>query len=122
MKDILLVSGGGVLGALARLAVSRVVVSQTFPLATLFVNVFGSIGIGFLAERFSGHSLQKEVTLFCIVGFLGAFTTFSTFSYETVTLARNGSFGHAILNIAANLGLCLGGTVLGLWIGSMVKV
>lgn len=121
MKEILLVGSGGFVGAVARFLVSRVFAGSAFPLATLTVNVVGSICIGFIAERFSTHPLQKEVTLFCTVGFLGAFTTFSAFSYETIALIRDQQLGFALTHVVGSLVLCLGGTVAGFWLGSVLK-
>ena len=81
---------------------------RDFPYGTLSVNVLGSfvIGIGFflLTERLV---LGAEARAFILVGFLGAFTTFSTFSLETLILMQQGLMFKALLNIIASVFLCL---------------
>ena len=86
MKALLLVGAGGFAGSALRYLISRLmlpwVVSSGFPFSTLTVNVAGSLLIGALM----GLGLSDGWALLCIVGFCGGFTTFSTFSLETVTL------------------------------------
>ena len=91
-----------------------------FPFGTLFVNTLGSLLMGFimgslvfLMEK-TGFTLAEPARLLLTVGFLGGFTTFSSFSLETVTLIEGGSLFYAAMNIAANLGLCFLATFLGL--------
>jgi len=103
---ILCVLLGGAIGALARYGVS-VLATRTyganFPVGTLYVNLVGCllIGIAFgLGER--GTGISPLFRLFFITGFLGALTTFSTYSLETVNNATTGHTDLALLNIAAN--------------------
>jgi len=114
---LLAVGLGGVLGAEARYAVGLWAVARwgaSFPWATLLVNVAGSLVLGFyltlVTERFSGRSTTR---LFVATGFLGAFTTFSTFSYETLALVRMGAFGLAATYVAASLAAGLAAAVFG---------
>lgn len=104
----LLVGVGGFLGANARFVLARWVgalVDTRFPLGTLVVNVSGCFALGVLATfvltRLVAHS--DEVRLAVGVGFLGAFTTFSTFGYETHALVEDGSWVAALLNVAASV-------------------
>ncbi|WP_345779389.1 fluoride efflux transporter CrcB [Natrinema sp. SYSU A 869] len=101
----LLVGLGGAVGALARYAVSSLVEEERFPLSTFLVNVVGSFLLGLVSFAGAGESLA----LFVGVGMCGAFTTFSTFSVDTVRLVEDGrvwtalvySFGNAAVSIAA---------------------
>jgi len=104
----LLVAVGGALGALARYGIGRILSSCTvFPLATLTVNVLGSLCIGYLAALWLVRPDADDIRLFLITGFLGAFTTFSAFSLDTLMLVQQGEPMRAGLNVIANLVLCL---------------
>ena len=123
MQHLFLVFVGGGLGAVCRyLSTTSIgaVFGSSFPFGTLFVNTLGSLLMGFImgillliAER-TGALLSEPMRLLLTVGFLGGFTTFSSFSLETVTLIEGGSLFYAAMNIAANLGLCFLATFLGL--------
>lgn len=106
------------LGAMARYALSGWVSDATagrFPYGTLAVNLIGSFIIGFFMilalDRFSWN---PDLRIFFTVGFLGAFTTFSTFSYETVELLRGGAYLVAATNMGASLFGCLAATYAGI--------
>ena len=118
MTKYLLVAAGGALGAMSRYALSGWISGATtgrFPYGTLAVNLIGCFVIGFFLtlalERFAW---SPELRVFVTVGFLGAFTTFSTFSNETVELLRGGIYLTACLNIGANLFGCLAATFTGI--------
>jgi CrcB protein len=110
---------GGALGSVARFACSGLAarwIGLGFPWGTLFVNVAGSFAIGLLASLAAPDGrplLGADARAFLIVGVLGGFTTFSSFSLETLTLARNGSAGAAGLYVAASLLACLTAAWLG---------
>ena len=110
---------GGALGSVARYACSVGAtrwLGPNFPWGTLFVNVTGSFMIGLLAALVSADGrpvLGSDARAFLMIGVLGGFTTFSSFSLETLTLARSGALGAASLNVALSVGLCLGGVWLG---------
>jgi CrcB protein len=110
---------GGALGSVARyvctLGAARWL-GTAFPWGTLFVNVAGSFAIGLLAALVStdGRSaLGADARAFVLVGILGGFTTFSSFSLETLSLARGGALGAAASNVGLSLVLCLAGVWLG---------
>ena len=87
-----------------------------FPWGTLFVNIAGSFAIGLLAALVSADGqrlLGADARAFAIVGVLGGFTTFSSFSLETLELARGGALGAAGANVAFSVALCLFGAWLG---------
>lgn len=121
----LLISLGAVLGANARYLVGVWSVERLgggFPTGTLIVNVTGSFVLGFLLAALDGRlPLPSDLRFFLGVGFLGAYTTFSSFSAETLALARAGSGLPALANILANNLLGLGAAYLGFilarWIG-----
>jgi len=121
MNHLIPVALGGGLGAIMRYLVStnlHRVVGREFPYGTLSVNVLGSLFMGFLyiilIER---SALSTEWRAFLIVGLLGAFTTFSTFSIETLNLLESGELTKAASNILLNVLLCLIAAWIGLWIG-----
>lgn len=98
-RGLALVALGGALGCMARYGVSAVLATKGFPWATLAVNLVGSLVIGYLVLD---HGMEHSARLFCVVGFLGGFTTLSTFSAESVDLWRSGHVQLAVSNIVAN--------------------
>ena len=98
-RGALLVALGGALGCLARYGASSALPTKGFPWATLAVNLLGSLAIGYLLLD---HGMEHGPRLFAVVGFLGGFTTLSTFSAETVGLLRSGHLALACGNVAAN--------------------
>src|SRR5260221_12131262 len=95
---------GSGLGGMARFALSTTVQKLAgdwlFPVGTTTVNIIGCLIIGFLAQLFQSKlSVPAEVRLFLTVGFLGGFTTFSTFGYETIALLKDGQILYACCNV-----------------------
>jgi CrcB protein len=86
-----------------------------FPYTTLGINVVGSVLIGVVVQLASDtmHAISPEVRLFLAVGLCGGFTTFSTFSLETLSLLQMGRFGAALAYATGSVGLCVAGTALG---------
>jgi len=106
----------GGLGALARYLVEVVVglrLAGRLPLGTLAVNVSGSLALGAL----SGAAVAHGVSLVAGAGFLGGYTTFSTWMWESLVLAEDGRSGAALANLAGQLALGLGAAALGWAIG-----
>ncbi|MCC6276271.1 MAG: fluoride efflux transporter CrcB, partial [Leptospiraceae bacterium] len=96
---------GGALGSIFRYLVNLFILgkfSPTFPYATLLVNAFGSFLMLFTFTAFSRASVSDPFRLFFAVGFLGAFTTFSAFSFETLQFLKNKEISLAFTNIALN--------------------
>lgn len=120
MIQLLMVGAGGALGAIGRYLLSTWVYSlagRAFPWGTLAVNLLGSLLIGFLSvwllERVT---LSAEMRALLMVGFLGAFTTFSTFSLETLVLLEEGAVVKAVINITASILTC----IFAAWMGTLV--
>lgn len=91
---------------------------RDFPYGTLLVNVAGSLFLGLLLTLgFRSLPLSQELRLGLSVGFLGGFTTFSAFSYQTWMLLEEGSFWSAGINIFLNVVLCLVGVFIGAIVG-----
>lgn len=123
---LLLVAVGGALGAVARYQttawLARLAYPSTFPYGTLAVNVAGSFLLGLLLGFGAESRLAVPPTLRIALGagFLGAFTTFSTFSYETLEVLRLGEPRLALVNVAANLTAALAACWLGIVLGGKV--
>lgn len=120
---ILAIAAGGALGAVLRYLLSGWVQGlggTRFPWGTLAVNVVGSFALGLLMAGLIEHAVTGPTTrTFWTIGVMGAFTTFSTFSYETLALLSIGDWSAAIANVVANLGLGLAAALLGLRLGAL---
>ena len=120
MLQILAIAGGGALGALGRFFVSNGVyrlLGRDFPWGTLAVNTLGSFVMGLLFVLLLDRlATAPELRSALLVGFLGAFTTFSTFSMETLVLVDEGFLGRAFLNVLISVLACL----LACWLGVLL--
>lgn len=118
---------GGALGSVARFALSSLVAQQTgesFPWGTLLVNVIGSFVIGFFATYIivdNKPTVGLEGRHFFMTGVLGGFTTFSSFSLQTLGLAREGEWLKAGANVSGSVVLCLAAVWLGFWIATLLR-
>jgi len=120
VQNLIGVAFGGACGAAARYSLhlwATRVWGERFPWGTLLINVLGCLLLGFLVELSwrSGWN-NPWLRLFVPVGMLGGFTTFSTFSFETLRHAQDGHWGVALLNVAASVTLGVAATALGLWL------
>ena len=115
----LLVGIGGALGSMARHGLNQIIhqraLSSTFPIGIFTINVLGSIVIGVVSGIIaSGRwSAPYEARVFVIVGLLGGFTTFSSFSFDTLALARDGHLQQAVWNVIGQVVLSLVGVAAG---------
>ena len=118
------VAGGGALGCLARYGLSEWIygwAGKTFPYGILAANVLGSLIIGFAAVLLLHHVTSEWLRGAIIIGFLGGFTTFSSFSLDTVTMLQEGFIGKALLYVLLSVVLCLMATALGWWLGGLTR-
>ena len=118
----LLIALGGACGASSRFYISQLMLNwlgKGFPFATLTVNISGSLIMGVLYGLIEQGVIEVGVYRTLIgIGFLGAFTTFSTFSLDTLLLIQQGDVFKAIINILLNVSLCVLAAALGLFIVS----
>jgi CrcB protein len=121
MRYVFIIVGGGI-GALLRYLSIQLfnTIPLKYALGTLFVNCVGALLIGFLANIFTAFSVDIKWRLFLTTGFLGGYTTFSTYSLETVEYFMNGDVKHAVVNIALNNVLCLLSVLLGMTLSKML--
>ena len=122
---ILAIAAGGALGALLRFFVqhySTAVLGLTFPWGTLLVNVTGCALIGIISGYWtsSGYALSIELRGALVIGCLGAFTTFSAFSLDSLVLFQNGEVLRASLNVISTLILCLVAVAIGSYVGTRI--
>ncbi|QSX35279.1 fluoride efflux transporter CrcB [Shewanella avicenniae] len=110
MNNLALIALGGAGGAVLRYSISIFMIQlfgTSFPFGTLAVNVLGSFLLGAISALAQLSHISPEVKALFGVGFMGALTTFSTFSNETLLLIQAGELFKASLNVALNLGICL---------------
>ncbi|MDB5412663.1 MAG: camphor resistance protein CrcB [Rubritepida sp.] len=114
----LIVMAGGALGTLARYVISVLAlpISRDLPWGTIVINITGSLVIGFFGTLTLAHGrypVSENLRLFVMIGFCGGYTTFSSFSLQTLDLLRGGAFLRAGVNIAASVVLCVGAVAVG---------
>lgn len=111
MYQLLLIALGGGLGTLARYGTHALAAGVSerfaFPFATLAVNLLGCFAIGLLGGVFDRTDVREEHRLMLIVGFLGGFTTFSTFAWDSMRLLREGQPVRGMVYVVASNVLCI---------------
>lgn len=124
MQNYIWVAIGSAIGGVGRYWLSGVIAAlagETFPLGTLIVNITGSLAIGFIATLTGpdGRLFVSSTTRqFMMIGLCGGYTTFSSFSLQTLNLMNDGQWLYAALNIGASVFLCL----IGVWLGHVAAV
>ena len=118
ISTVSLVALGGAIGASLRylvgLGMMRLIGATALPLPIITVNILGSFMMGVFVVAAAQRGLTHLSSL-VVTGMLGGFTTFSSFSLETVTLIERGQIGTAATYVALSVGLSIGGLMLGLW-------
>lgn len=124
MKTLFFIALGGMVGASGRHGVSVLcarLFGHGFPVATMAVNIFGSFLMGLLVGYGLYHNdLSQEAKMFLMVGCLGSFTTFSTFSLDVVTLFQRGDVMQAGLYLLGSVVLSIAGLLLGFYFSKIV--
>ena len=112
-----MVGAGGAVGAVARFLASRQINQAgrwLLPLGTIGVNLIGAFLLGLFFEVASERIVSPELRALIAIGFLGSFTTFSTFSLETINLVRDYQYGAAIINAGGSVIIGLGASLFGI--------
>lgn len=123
LMNYLLVAIGSAIGGMARYGTAQAVNSvwkEPFPLAIFLINVIGSFAIGAFAHWLTNTedpNMQNNIKLILMIGICGGYTTFSTFSLETLSLLKSGQTLTALAYIAASVALCIGAAALGYKLG-----
>jgi CrcB protein len=121
MEKLVFIGLGGFLGSIARYGLASLVQTKTeslFPYGTMLVNIIGCFLIGLLMTLFQERIVvSQNIRLFVIIGILGGFTTFSSFSYDTFALMKSGNLFGAGLNAGVSLFGCLIATWAGFYAG-----
>lgn len=118
LKNFLAISVAAIVGANLRYFLSRIAARElgpVFPYGTLFINIIGSVIVGFFIIWTSERVLiDPRWRLLVVVGFCGSFTTFSSYAFETMAYFEQGQWGLLVVNIISNNVLCLGGALAGM--------
>jgi CrcB protein len=122
----LIVMAGGALGTLARYLVSLLAlpISGNLPWGTIIINITGSLLIGFFGTLTLAHGrfpVSENMRLFVMIGFCGGYTTFSSFSLQTLDLLRSGATGRAAVNVVASMILCVAAVAAGHQIAALMN-
>lgn len=125
-KTCLLIMAGGALGTLARYLISLAAlpISTQLPFGTLIINISGSFLIGAfgtLTLATGRYPVSEDIRLLVMVGVCGGYTTFSTFSLQTLDLLRSGAVGRAAANVIASVLLCIAAVALGHALGARLN-
>ncbi|MEU0392658.1 fluoride efflux transporter CrcB [Streptomyces sp. NPDC006208] len=121
MITLLAVGAAAAVGAVARYVLAQYVQYRSpggFPRGTWLINITGSFVLGLLVGLGAQHGLPEQVVTIAGIGFCGAYTTFSTFSYEVTLLGQKGQTGKAVLYAASSLVVGLAAAAAGLAVGS----
>ena len=126
MTETLIIALGGALGSVARywIAVLAMPISRSLPWGTMLINIVGSFAIGFFGTLTLGHGrypVSDLGRLFFMVGVCGGFTTFSSFSLQTLDLLRVGAVGRALIHVGVSVLLCLAAVAVGHSIGAQLN-
>ena len=121
MKILLVIGAGSFIGGIARYLLAQLIQNKflsAFPFGTLGVNIIGCFFIGLVFALSEKANLMAEWRMFLVTGLLGGFTTFSSFSNETVAMLRDGQLGYAFAYIVASVLLGILATLMGI---SLIK-
>ena len=121
MQRVLIIFGSGGIGCVARYLVALAVGRRAFPFATLIVNVVGSFLIAFILEfALARKDIPANLQLALTTGFMGGFTTYSSFNFETTKLVLDGHPARGLINVGVTLSGALAAGLLGLWLARRI--
>ena len=124
MRDFVIVSIGAIVGANARWVISRYaarLLGPVFPYGTLIINIAGSLIVGFFIIWTTERVLvDPRWRLLIVMGFCGAFTTFSSYAFETMAYFEQGQWALMVANVLSNNLLCLGAVLAGMVLARML--
>ena len=121
LQQVMIVAIGGAIGAALRFALGQWIDSAEFPWSTFIVNISGSFLLGLLSIYAINSGLSNDLMLFFGTGMLGAFTTMSTFSVETLGLIKEGNQNLALIYACITFILCLIGAFIGWELGQIME-
>ncbi|WP_096233518.1 fluoride efflux transporter CrcB [Thermoanaerobacterium sp. RBIITD] len=122
MSNILYVGLGGIFGAILRYEISRHIKENRdfiVPVETFLINTMGAFLLNILSNPKVFYIMNNDIRLFLLTGFIGAFTTYSTFSHETISLLRQKHYLHAFLYSAMTVIIGLLGAFFGYYVGNI---
>ena len=122
IQQAALVALGGAIGSVLRFGIGNIIGSSEFPLSTIIVNVSGSFILGMLAVMAINNGYSEELMLFFGTGLLGAFTTMSPFSLETLTLVKNDNYTLALVYACISFILCILFAFVGWELGDRLEI
>ncbi|MEG0366790.1 MAG: fluoride efflux transporter CrcB [Coprobacillus sp.] len=122
MNKFILVGLGGALGAILRYSITFLPFKNSFPFPTFITNILGAIFVGFIVGLFDKGNISGDMNLFLKTGFCGGFTTFSTFSLESIQLLEDKKIFIGISYIILSLMFCLCGIILGKFLAQKLGV
>lgn len=120
MDKLLWVGLGGAIGAILRYGLSIIPIKLEFPVMTLITNIIGAILIGIVVGLFEKNNISPSTHLFLKTGVCGGFTTFSTFSLESLSLLETGKYGLGSLYIVMSVSCCILGVMIGKFIVQII--
>ena len=121
MERVLIIFGSGGAGCVARYLVALAVGRRAFPYATMIVNVVGSFLIAFILElALARKDIPANLQLALTTGFMGGFTTYSSFNFETTKLVLDGHPARGLINVGVTLSGALAAGLLGLWVARRI--
>ncbi|HET7499630.1 MAG TPA: CrcB family protein [Kofleriaceae bacterium] len=121
MERVLIIFGAGGAGCCARYLIALAVGRRGFPFATLIVNLVGSLLIAFILELATARKdIPTNLQLALTTGFMGGFTTYSSFNFETTRLVLDGHTARGLLNVGATLVGGIAAGLLGLWLARRI--
>lgn len=120
MRNFCYVGLGGAIGAMARYGFSMLSIKGNLPYSTMLINILGAIVIGMITQFTLHTQISSDLVLLIKTGICGGFTTFSTFSLETIQMLQKKAYLPAMIYITFSIGFCLLGVIAGMQFADML--